>query len=86
MNIKACPLCNSMEKVYITPEEFYDKCIKSWIEEFGEEGQACISVTCDRCALQITEYGKADYHTKLETLIKKWNALPRKEEHVDDGK
>lgn len=80
--ILGCPICGKDDRVEVlTSKNTYETLYK-------EEGSACISIRCWRCALELydhTPFGIDQYEQKKNVLIARWNNMPRKE-NEDDGK
>lgn len=80
--ILGCPICGKDDRVEVVTSEH------TYIEAYKENGDACISIRCWRCALELydhTPFGIDGYEQKKMYLIAKWNNMPRREV-VDDGK
>ena len=62
-----CPLCKG--KVSITEKS-------SYYELLGENGSACISITCNKCHIAMYDHTNENrYEQKRGNLIRKWNKL-----------
>jgi len=73
-NVKPCPFCGN-EHLYITRKDMFDKNIKE-----GDTGTACISIRCEECKTEMTQYGLTSYDNGVDMLILKWNNRVKGEE------
>ena len=69
---KACPLCEKLSRVAVDSKEFYTELIE-------RTGSIAFSVECKDCNLELTDYVREPipYEEAYDTLVKRWNALPR---------
>lgn len=69
---KACPLCEKLNEVRVDSKNFYDELME-------KTGSIAFSVECKDCNLELTDYVREPipYEEAYDTLVKRWNALPR---------
>lgn len=66
--LKPCPFCGGMKFRFSDKSKYYELLV--------EHGIACISMSCEKCKLDMYEHTDSirNYDKKLEKLIKKWNS------------
>lgn len=64
-----CPFCGSKKDFLLSSDELFYQLQDKY-------GDACLSLTCDKCKVTMYEhtYTERDYLTRVKILMDKWNS------------
>lgn len=68
IELKPCPFCGETKSLQVDSR-------KTFYELQGENGEAALCMSCEKCALDMWEHSFRvhNYEKRLELLAKKWN-------------